>query len=92
MNPSTSGWITKLLKKISENQEFINQSEATLYCSLREAGFLYGNNKSVIVSFIDSEDLTDEEMSKVNLLLALYYTHQKSESELNFLDSIIEFY
>jgi hypothetical protein len=36
--------------------------------------------------------LTDEEMSKVNLLLALYYTHQKSESELNFLDSIIEFY
>lgn len=92
MNPSASGWITKLLKNLSENQEFINQSEASLYCSLRDSGFLYGNNKSLIVSFIETQDLTDEEMSKVNLFLALYYTHQKSDSELKFLDSIIEFY
>ena len=53
MNPSASGWITKLLKNLSENQEFINQSEAVLYCSLRDSGFIYGNNRSLIVNFID---------------------------------------
>jgi hypothetical protein len=92
MNPSASGWITKLLKNLSENQEFINQSEAVLYCSLRETGFIYGNNRSLIVNFIDSQDLTDEEICKINLFLALYFTHHKSQSKQNFLDSIIEFY
>ena len=92
MNPSASGWITKLLKTLSENQRFINQSEASLYCSLRDSGFIYGNNKSLIVDFIDSQDLTDEEICKVNLFLALYFTHYKSQSEQKFLDSIIEFY
>lgn len=92
MNPSASGWITKLLKNLSENQEFINQSEAALYCSLRDSGFIYGNNRSVIVNFIDSHDLTDEEICKINLFLALYFTHHKSRSKQKFLDSIIEFY
>jgi len=92
MNPSASGWITKLLKNLSENQEFINQSEAVLYCSLRDSGFIYGNNRSLIVNFIDSQDLTDEEICKINLFLALYFTHHKSQSKQNFLDSIIEFY
>jgi len=92
MNPSASGWITKLLKNLSENQEFINQSEAVLYCGLRDSGFIYGNNRSLIVDFIDSQDLTDEEICKINLFLALYFTHHKSRSEQKFLDSIIEFY
>jgi LETM1-like, RBD len=92
MNPSASGWIAKLLKNLSENQEFINQSEAKLYCSLRYSGFIYGNNRSLIVDFIDSQDLTDEEICKINLFLALYFTHHKSRSEQKFLDSIIEFY
>lgn len=92
MNPSASGWITKLLKILSENQELINQSEALLYCSLRDSGFIYGNNRHLIVDFIDSQDLTDEEICKINLFLALYYTHHKSQNEQKFLDSIIEFY
>jgi len=92
MNPSANGWITKLLKNLSENQEFINQSEAALYCSLRDSGFIYGNNRNLIVNFIDSQDLTDEEICKINLFLALYFTHHKSQSKQNFLDSIIEFY
>jgi hypothetical protein len=92
MNPSASGWITKLLKELSEHQGFINQSEASLYCSLKDSGFIYGNNKSLIVNFIEAHDLTDEEICKINLFLALYFTHYKSESKLKFLDSIIEFY
>ncbi|MCB0462930.1 MAG: LETM1-related biofilm-associated protein [Flavobacteriaceae bacterium] len=92
MNPSASGWITKLLKELSEHQGFINQPEASLYCSLKDSGFIYGNNKSLIVNFIEAHDLTDEEICKINLFLALYFTHYKSESNLKFLDSIIEFY
>jgi hypothetical protein len=92
MNPSASGWITKLLKELSEHQGFINQSEASLYCSLKDSGFIYGNNKSLIINFIEAHDLTDEEICKINLFLALYFTHYKSESKLKFLDSIIEFY
>lgn len=92
MNPSTSGWITKLLKKLSENQEFINQTEASLYGSLKDSGFIYGNNKSLIVDFIEAQDLSDEEISKINLFLSLYFAHYKSNSALKFLDSIIDFY
>jgi hypothetical protein len=92
MNPSTSGWITKLLKKLTENQEFINQTEASLYSSLKHSGFIYGNNKSLIVDFIEAQDLSDEEISKINLFLSLYFAHNKSNSSLKFLDSIVDFY
>jgi len=92
MNPSASGWITKLLKELSKNREFLNQSEATFYCSLKESGFIYGNSKSTIATFIEIQDLSDEEMSKVNLFLALYFAHYKSDSKLEFLESIIDFY
>ena len=73
MNPSTSGWITKLLKKLSENQEFIDQTEASLYGSLKHSGFIYGNNKSLIVDFIEAQDLSDEEISKINLFISSNY-------------------
>jgi len=92
MNPSASGWITKLLKELSKNQEFLNQTDASFYCSLKDAGFIYGNNKSTIATFIEVQDLSDEEMSKVNLFLALFFAHYKSKSKLRFLDSIIDFY
>ncbi len=92
MNPSASGWITKLLKELSKNQEFLNQSEAAFYCSLKDAGFIYGNSKSTIATFIEVQDLTDEEMSKVNLFLALFIAHHKSKSKQKFLDSIVDFY
>jgi len=92
MNPSASGWITKLLKELSRHQTFTSQSEASLYCSLKESGFLYGNSKGLIIDFIESGDFTDEEMSKTNLLLALYFAHYKSDCKLTFLDSIIDFY
>ena len=92
MNPSASGWITKLLREVSQNQTFLDQSEESFYKNLKDSGFIYGNNKSIIVSFIDVQDLSDEEICKINLYIALYYTHYKSSSKLKFLDSIIEFY
>jgi hypothetical protein len=92
MNPSASGWITKLLKELTENQGFFNQSEESFYCALKESGFIYGNNKSVAVAFKETEDLSDEEKSKVNLFLALYFAHHKSKSQTAFLESVVDFY
>lgn len=92
MNPSASGWVNKLLKKLSKNQGFLNQSEASFYDKLKDTGFIYGNSKNTMIAFTDAQDLSEEEMSKVNLCLALYFAHNKSGSELTFLDSIIGFY
>jgi len=92
MNPSASGWITKLLKKLRENPEFLTQSDVSFYCSLKNAGFIYGNSKSIAVNFVETQDLSDEEMSKMNLFLALYFTHKKSDCNTEFLTSIINFY
>ena len=92
MNPSASGWIKKLIKELSNNVKFLNLNEASFYCSLKDAGFIYGNSKSTIATFVEAQDLSEEEMSKINLFLALYFTHHKSNSKEDFLDSIIGFY
>lgn len=92
MNPSANGWITKLLKKLSENPSFLDQSDVSFYCSLKNVGFIYGNSKNIIINFIEAQDLSDEEMSKINLFLALYYTHEKCECNTDFLTSVIRFY
>ncbi|TJY36195.1 LETM1-related biofilm-associated protein [Pontimicrobium aquaticum] len=92
MNPSASGWIKKLTKELSKNQEFLNQSESSFYDRLKHSGFIYGNSKASIAYFIDAEDLSEEEMSKINLFLALYFAHSNSNNNLKFLDSIIAFY
>ena len=92
MNPSASGWIAKLLKELSENQGFLNQSEAAFYKNLKDSGFIYGNNKSIAATFIEAQDLSDEEMGKVNFFLALYFAHYKSNNTTDFLESIVDFY
>jgi hypothetical protein len=92
MNPSASGWITKLFKELSENQEFLNQPEESFYRSLKDSGFIYGNNKSMILDISDAQDLSDEEICKINLFIALYFSHYKSKNALSFLDSIVNFY
>jgi len=92
MNPSASGWIAKLLKNLSENPEFLTQSDASFYCSLKNVGFIYGNSKNIAVNFVETQDLSDEEMSKINLFIALYFTHKKSHCNTEFLTSIISFY
>lgn len=92
MNPSTGGWITKLLKLLSQNHLFLNQSEVSFYYRLQESGFIYGNHKAVIVPLTDSVQLTDEEICKINLFTALYITHYKSNCNQSFLENIIEYY
>ena len=92
MNPSSSGWIKKLLKIASTNDAYLKLSEKAFYNELKLSGFIYGSNLSVLNNVIDKGDLTDEELCKVNLLLALHYIYNAKPSKDSFADSVINFY
>ncbi|WP_298534602.1 LETM1-related biofilm-associated protein [uncultured Algibacter sp.] len=92
MNPSSAGWIKKLLSELSKNNIFLKFSEEGFYDSLRDCGFIYGSNLDVVVQVFSKKDLTEEELCKTNLILSLFYTHARSKSKTNFIDSVIDFY
>ncbi|MDD7887071.1 LETM1-related biofilm-associated protein [Flavivirga sp. 57AJ16] len=92
MNPSAQGWIKKLLKEIEKEKSIFNFNEEAFYHALRNCGFIYGSNLEVVGGIINKKDLTEDELCKINLLLTLLYTHNKSKSEIPFVDSIINFY
>ena len=92
MNPSANGWIKKLLKEVAKNNSYLNVESETFYNALRDCGFIYGSNFDVVCNVILNKDLTDEELSKTNLCLALLYTHKNSSSETPFIESVINFY
>lgn len=92
MNPSSSGWIKKLLKEVSNNNRFLKYDEDIFYDALRASGFIYGSNLDIVSQVILKKDLTEEELCKTNLCLALYYTHTTSKCEIPFAKSVISFY
>lgn len=92
MNPSSDGWIKKLLKDVSKNETFLQLSVNNFYYQVKLCGYIYGNNISVINDVFSKEDWTDEELCKVNHILALYYIHQKKAPHKEFVDSVIDFY
>ncbi len=92
MNPSAQGWIKKLLKEIEKKDAIFNFNEEVFYNALRNCGFIYGSNLDIVGGIIDKKDLTEEELCKTNLFLTLLYTHNKSNSNIPFIDSVINFY
>ncbi len=92
MNPSTSGWIKKLLKEISSNKSYLQLSITDFYSELKICGFIYVSNVSVINKSIEVTNLSKEELCKVNLLLAFYYIHEDNANKNDFIESIIDFY
>ena len=92
MNPSGSGWITKLLKLLKTNSEQQFESLEQLYPQLRNVGFLYGSNMATLDPIKDNPDFTKEERCKINLLIALYAVHSDSKSPEAFEKSLFEFY
>ncbi len=92
MNPSASGWIKKLIKEVSRNDTLYHYDKASFYEALRACGFIYGSNIQVVANIIDKNDLTEEELSKTNLCLAFLYTYHNSDTEIEFIDSVIGFY
>ena len=92
MNPSASGWIKKLLNKVDKNHPFFKYEEEIFYDALRNCGFIYGSNLKVLEEVVEKKDLTEEELSKINLCLSFLYIHSKSASEIPFIDTVINFY
>ncbi|QFZ55207.1 hypothetical protein FEZ18_10545 [Oceanihabitans sp. IOP_32] len=92
MNPSAQGWIKKLLQEVAKNDFFLKEKEVLFYSDLRACGFIYGSNLSVVKRVIINQDLTEQELCKTNLCLALLYTHNNSNSKLDFIDSVVSFY
>ncbi|WP_367059085.1 LETM1-related biofilm-associated protein [Algibacter sp. 2305UL17-15] len=92
MNPSSTGWIKKLLKEVVSNNLFLNYNEEVFYDALRSCGFIYGSNQEVVAQIVQKKDLTEEEICKVNLFLAFYYTYNTSNCPTPFIDSVINFY
>ncbi|MEP3837024.1 MAG: LETM1-related biofilm-associated protein [Algibacter sp.] len=92
MNPSSAGWIKKLMKEIESNNLFLKFDEASFYEALRLCGFIYGTNLGVVSQVIIDRNLTEEELCKTNLCLSLYYIHANSNSETSFINSVIGFY
>ena len=92
MNPSASGWIKKLLVLVSKKESYLKLPVNEFYSELKVSGFIYGNNVNVISQSIEKSDLTSEELSKINLLIAFHYFYKAIPPNVPFVDSIIDFY
>lgn len=92
MNPSSSGWIKKLLKELPKDNRFLEYGSEQFYDALRASGFIYGSNLNVVSQIFPKGDYTEEELSKTNLILSLLHSHSNTNSESSFIESIIDFY
>ncbi|ALJ04791.1 hypothetical protein APS56_06500 [Pseudalgibacter alginicilyticus] len=92
MNPSANGWIKKLLQDLKKNHHFLSFNGEVFYNALRTCGFIYGSNALPVAEVFKKEDLSEEEICKVNLCIAFLYTHNYSKTDTPFVNSVIDFY
>lgn len=92
MNPSSAGWIKKLLSEIGKNGLFFKLDEALFYDALRSCGFIYGSNLDIVAQVVPKNDFTEEELCKTNLCLSLLYAHNRLGCQKPFVESVIDFY
>ncbi|UII75440.1 LETM1-related biofilm-associated protein [Flagellimonas sp. HMM57] len=94
MNPSSSGWINKFGYLVNkESLDFLDFE--SLYKELKTNGFIYGVHLN-IPSFVPVEHkLTEDEIAKINLLTALYFTFrfEKEETDFDvFVNTVFDYY
>jgi hypothetical protein len=77
MNPSASGWIDKLNTLVYDSELFIKTQSEQFYELSRASGFIYGSNIHTTVVIPTELRLTEDEITKVNLLLSLLYHYKK---------------
>lgn len=89
MNPSSQGWIKKhLTQQYVKEDTQLAQSNIVFYDRLKSTGFIYGVSFSLIHdTTISKLALTQEEMTKVNLLDAFFYTYL-NHFQTNILDAL----
>lgn len=92
MNPSAKGWIKKLFADYKTKPFSKHYSLDDLYNELKSSGFVYGTNFKIIFNQIEVADLTQEELCKVNMLLAFRFVYEYYGDDEKFVDSVTEFY
>ena len=94
MNPSTPGWIDKLGSLVKE-ENIIFKSHESLYYRLRDVGFIYGMNLETTIYFEEDNAWSEDELAKINLIVALYHIYSIEVSDTNykaFIIKVAEFY
>lgn len=76
INPSANGWIDKFFSRHQPDKEPVPYDASQFYARVRSTGFLYGH----IVAFdapkpIATKGLTEEERTKLGLLITLFQTY-----------------
>jgi len=91
MNPSSKGWLKKLLK-FAEKDSGNCSPKHKFYKSLKNVGFIYGSNISALIKNLRKTDFTQEEYCKVNYLLSLFYINKINNSKIDFESNLMAFY
>ncbi|RZS93352.1 LETM1-related biofilm-associated protein [Aquimarina brevivitae] len=95
MNPSSSGWIAKFLKDIDLDPTIANASLDNLYPQLKKTGFIYGNSIDALLIPNTKLSYSQEEKTKINLLIALraaYLDAIENATNEDFIEALLEFY
>ena len=88
MNPSASGWIKKFGEFVKPLKP-IKLSLRDLYNILREHRFVYGYSSSSIFNFNNEQEFSQDEIEKLNLLTAFYYTYNIHHEKFQFNDFVL---
>lgn len=83
MNPSASGWINKFGHLVQKERLHFPDFES-LYLELKKNGFIYGIHLGISDFIPVQHELTEDEIAKINLLTALYYTFRLEKGEVEF--------
>ena len=94
MNPSAPGWINKFGHLVNQGGASYSNFES-LYRDLKGNGFIYGVHLAV-PPFIEAEhELSEDEIAKINLLTALYFTYtlERGKTDFNrFVKTVFDYY
>ncbi|MGW9686696.1 LETM1-related biofilm-associated protein [Flagellimonas sp. 2504JD1-5] len=94
MNPSASGWINKFGHLVNEESKVFPNFEL-LYHELKRSGFVYGIHIDIPKFITVEHNLTEDEIAKINLLTALYFTYrfEKKDNDFErFVNTVFSYY
>ncbi len=94
MNPSSSGWINKF-GHLVDQESLPFEDFNSLYRELKKNGFIYGVHLNIPSYIAVEHTLSEDEIAKINLLTALYFTYTfevgKTDFEA-FVNKVFEYY
>ncbi|SHJ75624.1 LETM1-related biofilm-associated protein [Flavobacterium haoranii] len=96
INPSINGWIDKFFIENKDNFIDFNKDYKAYYEQLRTSGFIYGHIVSIpLKEEISLTEYSQDEITKIALLNALYNVYcitEEDTNEANFIIAVKDFY